>query len=262
MKQHLNFSLALVLFTAFVFTFSCKNSGKKEAMSSEPAGPNMLTQAEIDSGWVLLFDGSNLDGWKRYNHDTIGPLWEVDSGMIVCNGEGLTEGTADIGGSLITIRQFGNFDLSVDWKISPGGNSGILYHVVEKPELAHAYETGPEYQLLDDAGWKADTAHEAIHDSQTVGSNYDMYAAPPDKNVKPAGEWNTSRLIYNNGHVTQYLNGKKTVEFDEGSADYQARYEKSKWPGYPEWNKYKTGSIGLQDHGAGVYFRNIKIKEL
>jgi hypothetical protein len=257
MKRYLNFSLALVLVTALVLTISCKNSGKQEEMSSEPA-MNTLSQAEMDSGWVLLFDGSTLNGWKRYNHDTIGPLWEVDSGVIVCNGQGLTEGTVNIGGSLITTRQFGNFDLSVDWKISPGGNSGILYHIIEKPELAHDYETGPEYQLLDDSGWKGDS----LHPAQLVGSNYDMFAAPPDKNIKPAGEWNTSRLVYNNGHVTQYLNGKKTVEFDEGSPEYQENYKKSKWPGYPQWNLSKTGSIGLQDHGAGVYFRNIKVKEL
>ena len=113
-------------------------------------------------------------------------------------------------------------------------------------------------RIFDDAGWKGDS----LHDAQKVGSNYDMYAAPPDKKVKPAGEWNTSRIIYDNGHVIQYLNGVKTVDFEEGSADYQQRYKKSKWPGYPSWNKYKSGSIALQDHGAGVYFRNIKIKEL
>lgn len=260
MKRYFNFSFALVLFAAFVLSVSCKNTGNKEEASEEPA-MNSLTQAEMDSGWVLLFDGSTLNGWKRYNHDTIGPLWTAHDGMIECNGEGLTEGTVGVGGSLITTRQFGNFELTVDWKISPGGNSGILYHVVERPDLAHAYETGPEYQLLDDSGWKSDSLN-PIHESQKVGSNYDMYAAPPDKNIKPAGEWNTARIIYDNGHVVQYLNGKKTVEFDEGSPDYQERYEASKWPEYPAWNTYKTGAIALQDHGAPIFFRNIKIREL
>ncbi len=257
MKRYINFSSFFILCAVLILSVSCKSPAKKETMATAPA-MNTLSQAEIDSGWVLLFNGTNLDGWKRYNHDTIGPLWSVDSGMIICNGTGLTEGTANIGGSLITTRQFGNFELSVDWMISPGGNSGILYHVVENPKLAHAYESGPEYQLLDDAGWKGDS----LHASQLVGSNYDMYAAPPDKKVKPAGEWNNSVLIYNNGHVTQYLNGVKTVEFDEGTPDFQQRYAKSKWPGYPSWDKSKTGAIALQDHGAGVYFRNIKIKEL
>jgi hypothetical protein len=89
-----------------------------------------------------------------------------------------------------------------------------------------------------------------------------MYAAPPDKNIKPALEWNTSRIIYKDGHVEHWLNGKMTVEFEEGSDDFQQRYENSKWVGYPGWNKYKTGSIGLQDHGAPVWFRNIRIKKL
>jgi hypothetical protein len=89
-----------------------------------------------------------------------------------------------------------------------------------------------------------------------------MYAAPEDKKLNPAGEWNSSRIIYNDGHVEHYLNGKLTVEFDEGSEEFKERYENSKWPEYPGWNKYKTGSIALQDHGAPVWFRNISIRRL
>jgi hypothetical protein len=219
---------------------------------------NMLTAEEKNAGWELLFDGSTLNGWKRYNQDSIGPLWTVDNGAIKCDGEGLTEGTANNGGSLVTIKQFGNFDLTFEWKVSPGGNSGVLYHVVEKPEYKYDFETGPEYQVMDDGGWKGDP----LKPAQKAGSNYDMYAAPDTKKLNPVGEWNTSRIVYNNGHVEHWLNGEKVVEFEEGDPEFQDLYKKSKWVEYPGWNKFKKGSIALQDHGAPVYFRNLKIKAL
>jgi hypothetical protein len=248
--------IALV-FAAFSFQ-ACQKKPQTEVTGSTPMPrANTLKEEEKADGWELLFDGSTLNGWKRYNADTIGPLWTVKDSMIVCNGEGLTEGTKKNGGSLTTIRKFSNFELSVDWKISPGGNSGILYHVVENPQYKHEYETGPEYQLLDDLGWK-----DKMTPAQAAGSNYDMYAAPADKKLMPVGEWNVSKIMYNNGHVEHWLNGIKTVEFEEGSDDYETRYKKSKWIKYPGWNKSKTGNIALQDHGASVYFRNIKIKVL
>lgn len=218
---------------------------------------NTLMAEEKDNGWELLFDGSTLNGWKRYNHDSIGPLWTVDNGTIKCDGSGLTEGTAENGGSLITIKQYGDFDLTFEWKISAGGNSGVLYHVVEKPEYKHEYETGPEFKLMDEAGWK-----DPLKPAQKAGSNYDMYAAPDTKKLNAVGEWNTARVVYNKGHVEHWLNGEKVVEFYESDPDFKQRYKKSKWTEYPGWNKSKTGSIGLQDHGAPVYFRNLKIKEL
>jgi len=219
---------------------------------------NRLSDAEKEAGYELLFDGETLDGWKRFNHDTIGPLWSVKDGVIICDGTGLTEGTANVGGSLTTIRKFENFDLTVDWKLSPGGNSGILYHVVEDKKYHSDYETGPEYQVMDDNGWKG----EKLREVQKAGGSYDMFAAPTTKKVKPVGEWNTSRIIYNKGHVEHYLNGEKVVEFDENSPEFKAAYKKSKWTGYKDWNKSKKGAISLQDHGAAVYFRNLKIKSL
>ena len=261
MKKHLT-SVVIVAFGMMAVLSSCNkpsdsSTDASDTTASEPS-VNALTAEEKSGGWQLLFDGSTLDGWKRYGHDTIGPLWSVKDGAIVCDGKGLTEGTAGIGGSLMTTRQFGNFDLSLEWKISPGGNSGILYHVVEKPEYKHDYETGPEYQVMDDGGWPG----EPLKPAQLAGSNYDMFEAPPTKKLMPVGEWNHARLVYNNGHVEHWLNGEKVVEFDENSEEFQKRYKASKWPEYPGWNKSKVGAISLQDHGAAVYYRNIKIKEL
>ncbi len=238
--------------------FACSKPATQEASTTTEVTINALTEEEKAAGWELLFDGSTLNGWKRYNHDTIGPLWTVKDGVIICDGTGFGEGSGDVGGSLMTTKTFGNFELVVEWKITPGGNSGILYHVVESPEYGHDYETGPEYQVMDDGGWKGG----ALTPQQKVGSNYDMFEAPDTKKVMPVGEWNTSRIVYNNGHVEHYLNGEKTVEFDENSEEYNKRYQESKWVDYPGWNKSKVGAISLQDHGAPVYYRSIKIRSL
>ncbi|MEK6782888.1 MAG: DUF1080 domain-containing protein [Bacteroidota bacterium] len=246
--------IAFMTMLASLSLLSCQKSGNQQQETAMPVALNSLTEEEKVAGWELLFDGSTFNGWKQYNQDTIGPLWSVKEGVIICDGTGLGEQT----GSLTTIRQFGNFELTAEWKITPGGNSGILYHVVEQPEYKHDYETGPEYQVMDDGGWKGDKLTEA----QKAGSNYDMFAAPATKKLMPVGEWNTARIIYNNGHVEHWLNGEKTVEFEEGSADYTERYKKSKWVDYPGWNTFKSGAISLQDHGAPVYYRNIKIRAL
>jgi hypothetical protein len=210
-----------------------------------------------ENEWISLFDGETLDGWKRYNADEIGPLWLVEDGAILCDGSGHGEGSPEHGGSLITIETFGNFELELEWKISEGGNSGIMYHVVEKPEYSHAYVTGPEFQVMDDAAGSGNSKNLA-------GSSYDMYAAPPTKTLKPVGEWNTAKIVYKDGKVEHWLNGEKVVEFDENSEDFKERYNNSKWSSekYPSWNSYKEGSIALQDHGARVWYRNIRIKKL
>jgi hypothetical protein len=254
-------SLILLALLSFLCLVSCKKSERQDVAATDSVAVeptfNALSTSEKEAGWELLFDGSTLNGWKRYGADSIGPLWSVKDGMIVCDGTGLGEGSGPMGGSLMTLKQYGNFELTADWKISPGGNSGILYHVVEKPEYKHDYDTGPEYQVMDDTGWK-----DPLRDEQKAGGSYDMYPASANKKLMPVGEWNSSKIIYNNGHVEHWLNGEKVLEFQEGDADYQARYKKSKWVDYPGWNKSKTGSISLQDHGAPVYYRNIKIRAL
>ena len=232
-------------------------TSQKETSGTTSDLPNTLTPEQTADGWQLLFDGESLKGWKRFNHDTIGPLWSVKEGAILCDGEGLGEGSGEMGGSLVTTREFGNFELSLEYKLSPGGNSGILYHVIEDSKYKYDYETGPEFQLLDDGGWKGE-----LREEQKAGGNYDMYAAAASKKVNPAGEWNTARIVYYDGHVEHWLNGQKVVEFEENSDDFKTRYDNSKWKDYPDWNKSKTGAIALQDHGAPVYFRNIRIKEL
>lgn len=247
------FTKYLDKFALFLFLFvliSCSGNPKTESEAADSAAePSETTE------WISLFDGQTLNGWKRYNADHIGNLWKIEDGTIVCYSEGGGEATAE-GGSLITVEQFDNFELSLEWKLSPGGNSGLMYHVVEGPDYTHAYVTGPEYQLLDDLG-VADPGP-----ARSVAANYDMYAPAADKPVKPAGEWNSTRIIYDNGRVEHWLNGQKVLTFTEGSAEWKDRYEKSKWKEYPAWCSYKKGSIALQDHGTHTWFRNIRIRKL
>jgi len=210
--------------------------------------------------WISLFDGETLDGWKRYNADEIGPLWTVEDGAIKCDGKGHGEGSPEFGGSLISLQTFGNFELELEWRISEGGNSGILYHVVEKPEYSHAYVTGPEFQVCEDPEDKSDESRL----NKLAGSNYDMYAASPTKKLNPIMEWNSAKIVYKDGKVEHWLNGEKVVEFDESSEDFKLKFKQSKWSSgeYPSWNMYKEGSIALQDHGAAVWYRNIRIRSL
>ena len=227
---------------------------------AEQEGTKQDVEAIQQSEWISLFDGETLSGWKRYNADDIGPLWSVEDGAIKCDGQGHGEGSPEFGGSLITLETFGNFELELEWRISEGGNSGIMYHVVEKPEYSHAYVTGPEYQVRDDGSGEVS----AENLNKMAGSNYDMYAAPPAKKLNPVGEWNTAKIVYQDGKVEHWLNGEKVVEFDENSEDFQEKFSNSKWSSgdYPYWNTYKEGAIALQDHGAAVWYRNIRIRRL
>jgi hypothetical protein len=222
-------------------------------LAQQPVLNNTLTTQEIEQGWQLLFNGHSLNGWKGYNSDTVFSCWSVTEGELICQGEGGSVTSGD----LITVSDFDNFELSTDWSISKAGNSGIFYHVVEAKQYHAAYETGPEYQLIDDAGWP-----EKLEEWQQTGADYGMYPAIIDKKLMPASEWNNSRIIYNKGHVEYWLNGMKAVEFQAYTPDWYQKKGQGKWKDYPGYAISTTGHIGLQNHGSGVRFRNIKVKKL
>lgn len=232
-------SLSLV---ALPLCFSC---------SQQPQ--NTLTEQEKADGWALLFDGTTMNGWKDYNGSELTGPWSVVDGTIYAEGKG-----SDGNGYIVTDKQYENFILSWDWKISKGGNSGMLYHVVERPQYTVPYVTGPEYQLIDDENYPG-----KLEEWQKCGVDYAMYL--PDENkkkVKPYGEWNNSKIVFDNGHVEYYLNGEKTLEFEAWTDDWHARKNSGKWANAPEYGLAKKGVICLQDHGNPAWFRNIKIKEL
>lgn len=225
------------------------NSSTKEG---NPAEVKDEKAPHSESEWVKIFDGETTNGWRGFNSATIPSNWIVEDGTLKSLGRG-----GDIGGDIVYgEREFENFDLKLEWKISEGGNSGIFYHIVEREKYAAAYETAPEYQLIDDLGISSD-----LEDWQKVGADYAMYHNN-DKIVKAAGEWNTSRIRYTSDKVEYWLNGKKTVEFAPYSEDWLARRNSGKWDDFPDYAISKKGLIGLQDHGSFIWFRNIMIKEL
>lgn len=214
---------------------------------------NVLTEAEKAEGWKLLFDGKTLDGWRDYNGDSLTAPWIVEDGCIRAKGSG-----SDASGYIVTDTVYENFELVWDWKIAEGGNSGMLYHVVENPKFKVPYVTGPEYQLIDDFGFP-----EPLEDWQKTAADYAMHVPDTSKTIiKPAGEWNTSKIVFDNGHVEHWLNGEKVVEFEAWTDDWFEKKNSGKWKDAPEYGLARKGVICLQDHGSAAWFRNIKIKEL
>ena len=206
---------------------------------------NTLTQAEIADGWQLLFDGKSLDQWKDFNGDSLTMPWHVVDGCIQAAGDG-----SDLSGYIVTKKQYENFILDWDWKLSYGGNSGMLYHVVENPYFKVPYVTGPEYQLIDNEGWEATNAPTRREEWQKLGVDYAMHLPNPDSLlVNPQGEWNSSRIVCDNGHVEHWLNGRKILEFEAWTDDWFARKNSGKWETAPEYGLAHRGVLCLQDHG-------------
>jgi len=236
-----------------IATLSFKPSvtSTRNSISVLQGEPNTLTEAEKKNGWKLLFDGKSLNGWRAYQNKKM-DSWMAMSGVIHCKGS--KEDKSDLRADLITDKQYENFDLSIDWKISPQGNSGIIYLATEQHHAA--YETGPEYQVIDDLNFP-----EKLEDWQKTGANYAMDPAPTAKPNK-VGEWNTTRIVVNKGHVEHWLNGEKIVEYQIGSEKWNKEKATGKWKSAPDYGVAKKGHIALQDHGSEAWFRNIKIKEL
>jgi len=223
-----------------------------EDIPSIPERPlNQLTQAEREAGWKLLFDGQSLTGWRTYRNKQ-NSTWSVKEGSLYCSGSPTDK--SDLRADLVTEDQFDNFELIFDWKIAPGGNSGLMYLVSEN--AGAAYLTGPEFQLIDDYNYA-----EKLENWQYSGSNYAMHP-PAFLNTRPAGEWNHSKLIVNRGKVEHWMNGKKLVEYEIGSEDWLKRKTEGKWNNVSEYGSVKTGHIALQDHGDEVWFRNMLIREI
>ena len=219
----------------------------------EKAAHNELSQSEVADGWELLFDGSSLDKWRDYNGEELTIPWFVEDGTITAKGDG-----SDETGYIVTKKEYENFEMKWDWKIADEGNSGVLYHVVENSKFKVPYVTGPEYQLIDELNFP-----ETLEDWQKTAADYAMYTTDPAKtNIKPAGEWNTSKIVFDNGHVEHWLNGEKVVEFEAWTDDWHARKNSGKWTSAPEYGLATKGAICLQDHGSAAWFRNVKIKEL
>jgi len=211
---------------------------------------NELTEKEINEGWILLFDGQTTNGWRNFKKDQVSDGWQVYDGNLIAQGKG-----GDLSGDIITVDRFGDFELSLEWAISEGGNSGIFFHVLEG-NYPTVYATGPEYQIIDDEGF-----HEPLKEWQKTGADYAMYN-PSNKVLKPVGEFNSTKINVIDGHVEYWLNEQKVVEYELWTDDWKSRVQNCKWKDYPGYGLARNGHIGLQDHGSVVMFRNIKVRDL
>ncbi len=239
----------------FVFlTFSSIHFAVAQSNNANDAMLNKLTPAEIKKGWKLLFDGSTLTGWKTYNRSDMATSWGVKDGAIFLDAK---KGRSDVAkGDLVTLEDYDDFEFSVEWKISDCGNSGIMYRIVEDPKYKQPYLTGPEMQVLDN---KCHPDAKII--THRSGDFYDVMASKTE-NVKPAGEWNSVKIIMKGYKLEQWQNGVRQIKLTLGSDEINAIVEKSKWKNQKDWGKALIGKIGLQDHGDAVWFRNIKIRSL
>ena len=213
--------------------------------------------------WINIFDGTSLNGWRAYNGDEMPPGWMIIDSVLTFTTDQIMEEDYDYKGSrdiIYGVSEFDNFELYLEWKIPKGGNSGIFYHLKEgydgPPEVA------PEYQLLDDKNYE-EVHNYKLKDWQKTGADYAMYSPDTsEKILNPIGEWNSSTIVFTPKRVDHWLNGRKVLSFIPWSEDWYKRRNSGKWSGAPDYAKYKTGFIGLQDHGSNLYFRNIKIKNL
>jgi hypothetical protein len=209
--------------------------------------PNSLSAKEKSAGWKLLFDGQSLNGWRGYKTDEIGAGWKVQDGTLTL--------TAAKAGDLMTAETFGDFELSFEWKISEGGNSGVIYRVGLGESAS--YRTGPEYQVLDN-----EKAKDNKLGNHLAGSLYDLATEAPRDLPKPVGQWNQSRLIVRGWKVAHWLNGKQVIAIDLASPEGKAAIAASKFKDWPKFASLSRGHIALQDHGDVVSFRALKIREL
>jgi hypothetical protein len=218
--------------------------------------PNTLTDKDKKEGWKLLFDGRTMNGWRGAYMTTLPKRgWEVRDGMLIVRQSG--GGEAAFGGDIVTIDEYGNFELKVDFKLTEGANSGIKYFVIEQLPKTPGSAKGLEYQLLDDA--RHPDAKLGINGNRTLASLYDLMPAK-NKKVNPIGEWNHARILVKGRHVEHWLNGVKVLDYERGGREFLARKAESKFKDLPGFGEGRKGHILLQDHGNQVFFRNIKIR--
>ncbi|HAL55756.1 MAG TPA: DUF1080 domain-containing protein [Bacteroidetes bacterium] len=241
------------LLTALLMSASLSFQVKK----TNPA-PNALTDLEKKDGWRLLFDGKTMSGWRGAYMDSLpNKGWEVRDGLLIVKESG--GGEAAFGGDIVTIDEYGNFELTLDFRLTDGANSGIKYFVTEQQPRTPGSAKGLEYQLLDDA--KHPDAKLGINGNRTLASLYDLIPAENTK-ANPIGEWNHARIVVKGKHVEHWLNGEMVLQYERGGRTFLAHKAESKFKDLPGFGEYEQGHILLQDHGNRVFFRNIKIRVL
>ncbi|NIJ53814.1 3-keto-disaccharide hydrolase [Dyadobacter arcticus] len=207
--------------------------------------------------WTTLFDGKTVKGWHSYNQ-TAAVGWMIEDGALTSDGSG---------GDLVTDKEYGDFDLEFEFKIPKGSNGGILYKVLEQPDIKRTVFSGPEYQIIDDQNYvvKNEKGEQiALKPVQLTGANYDINPPSDPTAFKAAGNWNTGRILVKNNRVMHYLNGRQVADYQYGDETWKAKVAESKYKDWPYATPHHKGKIALQSHNVKekVWFKNIRIKEL
>ena len=233
-------NLKYILITLILFIISCEKN---------------------ESEWVELFDGKSTDGWRAYNGEEIPKKWAAVDGELTFDTDLKLEEEWIGGGDIIYYKEeFEYFELYLEWKLPKGGNSGVFYNVQEGFQAPYAIS--PEYQLIDDIGWE-EINNAKLEEWQKSGANYAMHEADlSKKQLNPAGQWNSSKILYTEKKVQHWLNGELLLEFEPYSKEWYLKRDSGKWDDFPEYGKFKKGYIALQDHDSPIWFRSIKIKKL
>lgn len=255
-------SLALLLLAGGLGIGLACSSGDS---ADDPADPNTLTPSEQEEGWTLLFNGEDFSNWTGLGRDEIPPgHWEIVDGTIhkVESGDVPTaeDGQPLEGGDIMTTETYRNFELTLEWKTSEGGNSGIKYNVSDSLSTAHEPQyaaLGFEYQLLDD-----DRHPDAEEPNHRAGALYDLIPANDQKSLNPVGEWNQARVVFQGSRGEHWLNGEKVLEYDLESARFDSLFAESKYADIDGFRTRRAGHVVLQDHGNDFWFRNVKIRKL
>jgi hypothetical protein len=219
--------------------------GLQSAVASKPA-PNALTAAEKADGWQLLFDGHTLDAWRGYRRETLPEAgWDIKDGTV-------RTVPKVKGAELITRQKFSDFEFAWEWRVAPGGNNGVKYFVTEE----RPQSPGHEYQMIDDAGYPG-----KLGPGHLTADFYDVLPAAGDKPLRPAGEWNGSRIVVRGARVEHWLNGKNVLTYELGSPAVKAGIEKSKFKGHQGFGEKIAGHLMLTYHQDECWYRNLKIRE-
>jgi hypothetical protein len=246
--------LIAILFAGII---ACKASRNSNSNSVAPVDAiNTLTDKEKAEGWILLFDGTSKKGWHIWHDKSDGSSWTVQDGLLHRGPLQKVNGKSVGGGDIVSDAAFTNFQLSVEWKISDSGNSGIIFLVQEDPKYEFSFQTGPEMQVLDNNGHP-----DSKYPKHRAGDLYDLVSSSQET-VKKVGEWNKAEVIFNKGLLELFLNSVKVVSTRLDDENWQKLKASSKFKNLPDFAAVPGGHIALQDHGNEVWFRNIKIRPL
>lgn len=249
-KRFISIQIVLIIVS---FLFSACNSTDTNTINSVNDSAQVKT-----NGWELLFDGTTTAGWHTYGKDTVGKAWRVEDSLLHLDASVKDGWQTKDGGDIVTNNEYENFHLKLEWKISEGGNSGIMIYVHEDTlKYKYPWESGPEIQVCDN-----EKNEDGKIDKAGVGSIYDLVASTSQNFVKPAGQWNQVEIIADKSKLDFYMNGELALSTTLWDDAWKNAITDSKFKTMQGFGTYKKGKIGLQDHGANVWFRNIRIKKL